>query len=242
MKTFRVLNKWDLPVPDKSEGWFADWAIRRTKHVSGHLARGTYVLRDLRDQGYSPERVVEYFGGLGVQSLVIQNLWPSAWPHHLYENNPDAVAYLEANIPVARIEHADSFNVPVPRGGLHVLDFGDLTISKANNPGKHRDLLDKVFGAEPSAVVLTDIAGDRFHLLKKNYAKVLGPLETYEDYLRRMGSWIQREYGYAPVLTAWRSWSSVTSFAPEDLDFMYPPHRVEHLEDFRTPALVVRTD
>lgn len=214
-----------MPLPPRQEGqeWFLDWALRSPKQAGIHLTASWHAIQSL-NRVYSNgeiESCTEYFGGIGAQALMIElGLETSLSCHWVGEFNPEAVAHLEEVLEPYDISVAyqDAYRPSsFLSADLAVLDFGDLTVWKTREGEKHRALLDRVFGSEPSAILLTDIACRYLHLHRSRYETLLGEgtCGSYETYLYAFLRRIQGLYGYTLTAGYMHSWSTVLALVPE---------------------------
>lgn len=223
-----ICERWKLSapaLPGAGEPWFMDWVQREPQQVSRHLTAGFYAYLSLQEvYGLGELRSArEYFGGMGAQSLMIQDgIRPM--DHEVLERNLVAVAWLKgalADRPV-HVYRADSYAPEsARRADLVGLDFGDLTAWRLVSGQPQRALLDRVFGGAPKAVVLTDIAGPRLHLHRERYAGVLHrrpqSLINYPAYLYALDDWFRAHYGYRMVRGYYHRWSAVLALVPARL-------------------------
>lgn len=220
MTPARILEEWevDLPEPVPDDPWFLDWALQAPRQSGIHLTAGWHAYQSISDLDIESAR--EYFGGLGVQSLVIDHFFDLS-SHVVLDNSPAAVAYLGL-----WGQLADSFD---PRNTepaeLVGLDFGDLTVWKAQKPGPHFDLIDRVFTLGPKAVVLTDVAGPRLHLHRKRYETLLGAgsCADYPTYLAAFARYIEERWGYGLVAGYYHRWSTVMALVPGEGTGVFTP-------------------
>lgn len=225
-----VLEQWAMKLqqPEREhEEWFADWVIRSPKGAGTHLTAGWHAYNSLLDV-LNPSDVAfvhEYFGGMGVQSLVIRKFFGQA-DHTVLDYSWGAVRHLEDILPPYQgftVRQADAYNFqqsdPDPIPDIVGLDFGDLTAWKTRDGQAHRALLDRVFSFEPKAVVLTDIACRYLHLHRSRYESLLGygTCSSYPDYLRALLARLDALYGYRLVRGYWDRWSTVAALVPADL-------------------------
>lgn len=218
-----ICERWKIRVPDEAKGWFLDWVLREPETVSRHLTAGFRAYLSLQSV-YGPgelRTVREYFGGLGAQTLMIQDgIRPL--DHTVMDNSGHAVAFLRQGLqhrPVM-VEHRDSYAPEsYSRADLVGLDFGDLTAWRLRPGERQRELLDRVMAGRPKAVVLTDIAGPRLHLHRDRYAEVLrtpdyAPLRSYAGYLEALACWLRAHYGYTVHRGYYHRWSAVLALVP----------------------------
>lgn len=215
MKTAVICEQWALPLPDPTpnDPWFVDWALRSPRQAGQHLTAGWHAFNSLA--GLEVESAIEYFGGVGAQTMMIRRLFAPA-AHWVMDWSPAAVKHLATNVQISAV-HADAYR---PRNtaaaDLVALDFGDLTVWKTRG-GHHAELLDRVFLLEPKAVVLTDVAGPHLHLHRERYEALLGTgsCVDYTTYCEAFADLIQERWGYTLVAGFSHRWSTVMAFAAE---------------------------
>lgn len=209
--TIRVFDKWDIELPEPSANpWFLDWYLRSPGEVHKHLRAGWIAYQSI--SSLEVNSATEYFGGIGAQSRMIQELW-SPERHYVFDYNKDAAEHLRNTLPPPIVAwQADSYDPASFRpADLVGLDFGDLTVWRTRDGELHRQLLDRVFASEPQAVVLTDIAGPRLHLQRERYETLLGEgtCGSYESYLHALLVRLEALYGYTCAGGAYHRWSAV---------------------------------
>lgn len=200
------------------EEWFLDWVLRSPKNAGHHLTAGWLGLQALKEQVPRMDSCVEYFGGMGAQALMVQELWDPA-THLVRDYSAEAVAHLKTVHPDVTAEVGDAYSNDrvIPNYDLVMLDFGDLTAWKTRDDEAHRDLLDEVFHSGPKAVVFTDIACRYLHLHRERYETLLGEgtCASYETYLEALLRRFQRLYGYTLLTGHWDRWSAVMVLVPQ---------------------------
>ena len=218
----RVLERYTIELDqpeDKRDEWFMDWVLRSPKEAGRHLTAGWLAYGSISDLDIST--VHECFGGMGAQSLMIQELF-APQSHTVGEFSLDAVDHLKkllAPVGVTALK-LDAYNVAaLPKVDLYGLDFGDLTAWKTRDGQPHRLLLDAVFANNPKAVVFTDIACRYLHLHRERYESLLGPdtCSSYGTYLRALLARLEVLYGYSLVAGCWDRWSTVMALVPTEL-------------------------
>lgn len=222
LATAVICERWPIPLGEQGKSaWFLDWVLRRPKESSIHVTAGFAAYRSLRvayPEEHPFETATEYFGGLGCQSLMIQEMYRPR-EHTVVELNTMASEHLRALLkgrPSATVRQADAFTVDYP-ADLVGLDFGNLTILQAQQ-GALRPLLDQVFAAGPKGVVLTDIAGQRLHLQRERYEGLLNhDCSTYPDYLEGLAKYLNDTYGYQALSCYYHRWSAVMALVPASL-------------------------
>ena len=188
-------------APDE-DPWYLDWVLKHPNNISRSITAGWHAYRSLTDV-YAPDEIasaIEYFGGVGAQSLIIQDLFAPT-QHVVADYAAGSVEHMKAVLPepiwvVQGDAYAD--DALAPNADLIGLDFGDLTAWRTNDGKKHRRLLDKVFACQPKGVVLTDIAGPRLGLQRDRYETLLGEgtCSSYETYLDAFVRRLEGLYNY----------------------------------------------
>lgn len=215
----RLCDRWNMTInrPEDGEPWFADWVLKDPKKSNIRLSAGWHMFRALEQTGIPFKAVQEFFGGIGAQSLMIDELFKPT--HHVVqEYTRPAVDHMERELPGwVGVHLEDAYNCPVLGVDLSCLDFGDFTIWKARPGLPHRELLDIVFSKEPRAVTLTDVAGRYLHLHRERYETMLGAgsCGSYLGYLNALSRWIETTFGYTLVRGYWNPLSTKMAFVPE---------------------------
>lgn len=206
--------------PSGDQPWWLDWAVRAPKDAGVHLTAGLNAYRaayEAMEFVRRPFIAMEYFGGVGGQTMMIQDLFEPD-RHRVVDYSREAVQHIATNVPQVNTLVADSYDPDTyMEADLVGLDFGDLTVWKTREGEKHRTLLDRVFAGEPGAVVLTDIACPYLHLHRQRYETLLGEgtCATYPDYLRALADRLEGLYGYRMVGGFYHRWSTVMALAPD---------------------------
>lgn len=240
----RILDRWDMEVPEPSatDEWFIDWVHRSPKQAGQHLQCSYLTFQSILNVYDADEvtAVKEYFGGMGAHALMLEHLFNPS-DHAVTDYSPDAVEHMQRVLPGGvRVWQADAYadSTPWP-ADVAVLDFGDLTVWKAQADKPHGKLLDRVFARDPLAVTITDIAARYLHLQKKHYEPILGAgtCETYESYLHAFARQIEERFGYSLLEGNFTRWSAVMSFVPSEFK---PVHGdVWRLSEQSVPGLVL---
>lgn len=192
-----VCGKWWLPLPgaptaveiETIEGAngkpYWEFLKRKTLDLSGNALCYEYVISGLTNVN----SVVEYFGGLGISTLVTDGtLGPKK--HTLVELDPICCEHLRVTFPQHKIIEGDAF----PLFGkmevdLAVADFNHLTI---HTHFKNKKLLENAFNV--SHIVIADSAPFKLHLNKESYTKLAGrKIDSWESYC---GLWGEQFPGY----------------------------------------------
>jgi len=243
-----ILNEFEMGLvepQDTDETWFLDWVLRSPKHAGDHLAC-SYKTFGAIASFYEEEillgnitSVKEYFGGMGAHALFAQELFQPT-DHAVTDYSAAAVEHLQRVLPGnVRVWQADAYDSETPwMADIAILDFGDLTVFKAQQDQPRGKLLDTVFGMHPNAVTITDIAARYLHLQKRSYEPLLGEgcCESYEEYLERFSRLLEDRYGYVMLQANYTRWSTVMAFVPQDTG---AAHGEFHKYVSPLPALVI---
>lgn len=219
----RVLDRYTMTLEPHEPGtdeWFQDWVLRSPKQAGHHLTAGWHAYASLLDI-YSPADIfsaTEFFGGLGVQALVIQDLFKPV-DHVVLEYAREGVDHMRRVLPGhVDVRQRDSYRPEsFVAADLYGVDFGDLTCWKTREGEQHRVLLDRIFATDPKAVVFTDIACRYLHLHRERYESLLGPgtCASYPQYLQALLARLQALYGYRLHRGYWDRWSTVMALVPD---------------------------
>lgn len=204
------------------EKWWLDWAVDSPAGASKHLTASWHALNailDVYDKG-EIKTAYEAFGGVGAQGLMINDLFDPV--HVIGEWSDDAVAHLMnlfKDVPSTSAFKQDAYEFDYQGYDLIAFDCGDLTAWKTREGEKPHATLDRLFSAQPKAVVLTDIACRYLHLQKERYETLLGEgtCQSYPSYLCAFLERIRTLWGYRLVLGYYDRWSAVMTLVPEDV-------------------------
>jgi hypothetical protein len=214
----RIVERFTMEVsaPKADDPWFLDWVLRSPREAGHHLTAGWLALNSLKPH-VSIETAREYFGGMGAQALMVQEVFRPSY-HSVSDFSEDAVNHMNRVLPRhVAVSQADAYHSARRQADLVMLDFGDLTAWKTREDLPHRKLLDDVFAMEPKAVVFTDIACRYLHLHRERYETLLGTgtCGSYEAYLEALLSRFEALYGYRLVDGYWDRWSAVMALVPD---------------------------
>lgn len=202
-------------LPDYAGGpWFANWVSRRSKDASLHIYTSAMAMEHLAEDYPDPVSIIEHFGGIGAHAVLAHNIF-RARSHLVQDIDEDAVEYMTSALDFAFVSRADAYGpFPPAQGSLQILDFPNFTIRKFMDKPVRR-FMDGVFtGGAARAVLVTDIAGPRLHLVRETYERILGKeLPSYPDYLRASADYISSQYtDWMPRVTWYTRWSAITVF------------------------------
>lgn len=219
-----ICERWIMPLPDTEEGdtWFLDWLMRSPKHVGGHLSRSFHAFQSVLDTYQSGDisSAMEYFGGMGAHALMIEDMFQPDY-HLVQDFSQGSVDHMLRVLPEhIEVRQADSYaEESFMKADLVAFDCGNMTVWRTREGEDLRIVLDRIFGAEPKAVLLTDIALPYLHLQRKLYEGLMGEgtCATAEGYLRGLADRIEDLYGYTMTSGFYDRWSTVMTFVPESV-------------------------
>ena len=184
--TVRICNRWDLPLL-KGEGGhyrYLDTASQRNAACFLELCNHMEVP--------AVRSVVEYFGGVGIFSTIVQQLFhPSQ--HWAFDIDPDCVAQLQT-IPGLAATAGDAHGtMGTIEADLVVCDFAVCTLRTVNEWP-----LIQVTTRRPRYIVVSDTALRRLGLHRALYSRLAGvPVVSLEDYVRVYSKYMWELYGYS---------------------------------------------
>lgn len=180
----------------KSAAWYGEWERNFPDKVVKHNARARKALEFVREAGVPTVGVVEYFGGTGNYSRMIQELWQPEW-HVVFDIHPAACEALRA-LPLPLKVLQEEFALSAGRDldpDVVVMDSHNFTLMKLQED--HRTSLDLIFARRPAALVVNDLLGEYFWWTRKAYAEHLGVDKlSYEQYIHFLAIWWLEEFGY----------------------------------------------
>lgn len=219
MVTARILERYEMELPEPVEGepYFLDWVLRSPKQAGIHLTAGWHALHaawvNVPNQ---PTSCMEYFGGIGAQALISQELFEFE-DHTVFDFSKPAADHLLRALPDIWTGQRDAYDPATTQSAdVVLLDFGDLTVWKTREGEAHRGLLDRVFDLGPEAVVITDVAARYLHLHRERYESLLGAgtCGSYVDYLEAFSRRLEGLFGYTLAAGFHHTWSTVMTFVP----------------------------
>ena|SRR3990167_3760642 len=141
--------------------------------------------------------VVEFFGGIGLQSLIVENLLHPI-EHVVLDKDSQCVEHLKRvfqNYPDVLIAQADAWEaMKVYVGDIFLLDW----IWTPRRWNEHKESLDALFIQKPLAVTFFDSTKPYFPTNRKRYAAMFGcEINSFYDYVVSLSNFIIARYGYA---------------------------------------------
>lgn len=233
----RVCCKWDLELDDRLVTPYQRGKAHAGYHVNlfrhHDVAYENWCYEYL--MGFLPREstVVEWFGGIGCGSIIIQNML-HPWRHVIYELDPELHAHLAYTFPRCYVVYGDSYQADHEYGGdIHVADNNTFTILRWLRDEQYADFMDKVFG-NANYVVFTDTAVTIFYPHRERYARALGvtKIDDLADYVRGLSLRVKRRYGHSVIAAATHSHATYMVFAKEGQPFHLIPRPPKEAKDY----------
>lgn len=183
MTSIQVCERWPLPLLPGSGGHYRylDTASKRNAQCFLELVDGLQI-----------GSAVEYFGGVGIFSTIIQRLLEPQW-HWVFELDSDCIAQL-STIPNLQVTQGDAHEtMGTIQADLVVCDFPMATLRTIEEWPWHY-----VVARHPRYIVVSDTALRRLGLHRASYSKLAGEtVVSFEDYVRVYGDFMWKNYGYS---------------------------------------------
>lgn len=201
-----ICEKWELPLLDTGENSKSSFFSHTNQ---GELSRRALAFEWLITGIPEDKAWLEPFGGIGLQSIIIQNISkPGA--HFISDLDEACFHQLQSvmepypNVNLACGDAQVILESFAPHAEVVVLDFPNMTPHKLPI---WTNVLDNVFlERKPRLVEFTDVSPRFLHLHKGKYSEILGePIETKEDYIRALSKYLSRNYDYSVVKAAYKS-------------------------------------
>jgi len=197
-----ICDKWEFPIIDGQSGFF--------KHTNiSELSRRAICFEWLIDGVPKDKTVTEYFGGIGLQSVIIQNsMKPSR--HSIFDIDPDCIsqiASLYQDTEAVKVELQDAKEIMgTSDDDVIILDFPNMT---AKHYSEWAEPLAAVFSKHPKLVEITDVGNRYLHLHRNLYSVLLGNnVDTIPDYIEAISRYLYSLYGYSVIKAAYKSGTS----------------------------------
>lgn len=202
LKTALICEKWNIVLDDQGKSGFFQYM--EPNEISRRSAAMEWLLEDLPHA----IKVVEYFGGVGVQSVIIQGLLKPK-THHIFELDEDCIRQLKMlydGNPFITVALGDAKEtMGTIEADLVMLDYHNMT---AKHLEEWETQLTAVFAKKPRWVELTDIAARYLHLHRPLYSSILGAEVTdIQSYIRGISCYLWRKYGYSISKAAYKATS-----------------------------------
>lgn len=204
-----ICEKWELPL-GIGEGGF--WAHTNTGELSRRALCFEWLIKDI-PIGLS---VAEYFGGIGLQSVIIRNII-RPMVHYILDLDKDCFGQLtmafgdEPGVAVMQLDATVSMTTI--RADIAILDFPSMT-------AKHYEdwmiPLRTLFLGRPKFVEITDVGNRYLHLHKKLYSEILdSPIDGIDSYITTLSKFFRKNFDYSVVKAAYKSGTSYMLLAQE---------------------------
>lgn len=208
-----ICEKWELPLIETEKGSKSSFFSHTNR---GELSRRALAFEWLLD-GIPEDKVwLEPFGGIGLQSVIIQNICkPST---HIVSDLDESCAsqlslvmkQFNGKVAVGNADAIDAINAFSESPDVIVLDFPNFTPMKFD---QWEPVLTAAFGRAPKLVEVTDVSLRFLHLHKKRYSEILETeIETKEDYILAMSKYLHSKYDYSVVKAAYKSGTAYMAF------------------------------
>lgn|SRR3990167_654341 len=215
----------------------------RLKDISASTAAGYELLKDL-----PPDcRVTEFFGGVGLQTKMVQALLSPSF-HIVMEKDERCLAHLVRTFPAAvytrsaeRLRSARPAPSPmICRGDarqvieagnfapadIYLLDWNTFTIHQWKTWAA--PLVEQLFRTHPLALTWYDTSRPYFHLHKALYSAILGTVSNLHEYSLALSTFFHSRYGYSvtraiycPRATYYRLEPTVAEQPPVEITITY---------------------
>ena len=221
MKTL-IMDKWEMEIDDtkveksqKEKGEKRSYFSFLKKVSVGRQAKCRYNLL-IRLQNKGIENAVEFFGGVGINSTMIQKIIEPE-NHYIYDYDEKCVEHLNKNF--ENVFQADSYQVMQgikSKNALYDFDFNSFTIKQLiENEKRVKNGIDNIFSQKPKAVIITDSAKSKIHLNYKVYERLLNAkIGDFNDYISAVDEYFQDEYNYSISHCYFHNSASYSLFQP----------------------------
>lgn len=212
-----LCEKWELPITDGKTGFF--------KHTNvSELSRRAKCFEWLVQDIPFGKTVIEYFGGIGLQSVIIEETINPLF-HDIYDIDEDCVEQLkivfkDKPVTVALKDAKEAMGAT--NSDIAILDFPNMT---AKHYEEWDEPLGRLFRSKPKLVEITDVGNRYLHLHRPLYSEILGQtVTTIEDYISAISKFLYQKYDYSVVKAAYKSGTSymfLGNVSPETIEFKY---------------------
>jgi len=209
MKKLVICNQWEIPVdenlfgmkPQKWQPFFQHFSSRRMPELALFTQCWYRLVEYIAvNSNTNVNSVVEYFGGAGRASKIVQGLlYPN---HHIIVEYDDLVCeHLRnafKNVPGVVIVNGDSYEL----AGTYACDLvswdEDFTLHRLLYNTKVSGAISRLFYNEPRFVQIADMAASRFPLNRKVYSVDSGVnMNKVDDYYVGLSEVLYKLFGYS---------------------------------------------
>lgn len=218
VRTAIICEKWELNILDGQGGFFAHTNI-------SELSRRAICFEWLMQWLPKGISVTEYFGGIGLQSLIIQKIVAPVI-HKVFDLDIECVYQLSMSLkgyPVSVAKYDARNAMPVNSTKVAILDFPNMTAKRYDE--WQLPLSELLLIRKPEFVEITDVGNRFLHLHTGQYSEILGrEIETISDYILGISDYVNKNYGYSVFKAAYKSGTSYMLFKPgifEEVEFFH---------------------
>lgn len=182
----RICNRWDMPLLEGEGGHY--------RYLDTASERNANCFLELCNQMEVPaiRSVAEYFGGVGIFSTILQNLFQPT-QHWAFDIDPDCVRQLTTIPGVAAAAGDAKDTMGSLETDLVVCDFAVCTLRTLGEWPMAR-----VAAHKPRYIVVSDTALRRLGLHRALYSRHAGePVVSFEDYVRVYSKHMWQTHGYS---------------------------------------------
>ena len=206
MRTALICNRWTMEFEDPPEELADETPYeyrpflyqihqpRFQEYVSTSTSGGYELLKDLPPG----QIVVEFFGGVGLQSLMVEKmLVPER--HVIVEKDPLCVEHLRRifTAPHIEIHQGDARDfIGKIQGDIYLLDCNGWSLSKLMD--EWLPYLDALFASEPEAISWYDTSKAYFGVNRQRYSERLGEaLTDFSSYGQALSRFFQNRWEHS---------------------------------------------
>lgn len=195
-----LCEKWEFSFDaDKKGGFF--------KHTNvSELSRRAKCFEWLLEGIPEGKKVVEYFAGIGLQSVIIQELIKPS-EHWVYDIEPECCEQLSGLGYPLTVTQADAKKIMDTNfSEIVFLDFPDMT---AIHYKEWSEQFEQLFATQPKLVEITDVGNRYLHLHTGKYSEALGSAVTdIPSYIHAISKYFASNSDYSVVKAAYKAGTS----------------------------------
>jgi len=208
---FKICNTWEVEIDEdiverakEEEGKKIDnipHLASLTKGNADEINRHLYAFRDIAKDIEKGGKVIEFFGGSGFQTMIIQKIiQPNQ--HLVYDISEICVEHMKRMFPgqFVDVRRADSFErFKIDKCDTAICDFNTFTALRLVDDRKVESSLKKLLEREQlKYVTITDSSKTKMHLNNKVYQKWLDyEIENFVDYCKGFSRYLFKEFGFS---------------------------------------------
>lgn len=194
MRNALICNKWPIKLLEGTGGHFK-WINKNPRAVGHNALCQEWLFSQAELKGLA---VVEPFGGLGIASVIIQNMLQPRF-HLVMEIDEDCMRQLRfamEEFPEVHVYEGDAKNTMLEaEAELFVLDFASYTI---RTYADWKTQWEAIMAQRPRAVTWFDSSANYLHLHRERYSTLFGQqVVNKEDYAYAMSQFMFKNHGYS---------------------------------------------